>query len=104
MRLRCHLKYSIARNLTKSVSTDTFAVDLHLNLSLPPTSTCNASSGGLGNYESHQTPHNHPQQNIQHMSGGMSPANAQPVQLFPTCSINNNIGNVVSFSFKRFNE
>ncbi|XP_076037771.1 neurofibromin-like [Oratosquilla oratoria] len=48
VRSRCHLKYSVARNLTKSVSTDTFAVDLHLNLSLPHTTTNAQQQGGGG--------------------------------------------------------
>ncbi|CAL4124079.1 unnamed protein product, partial [Meganyctiphanes norvegica] len=42
VRSRCHLKYSVARNLSKSVSSDTFVVDLHLNLPLhtiAPTAT-----------------------------------------------------------------
>ncbi|KAK7086666.1 Neurofibromin 1 [Halocaridina rubra] len=44
VRSRCHLKYSVARNLSKSTSTDTFAVDLHLNLPM----TTSPQVSGLG--------------------------------------------------------
>lgn len=70
VRSRCHLKYSVARNLSKSASSDTFAVGLHLNL--PPSSVA-------GNP---QQPH----QQTQLSGGASSPSNhvPSPGSPFPT--------------------
>ncbi|XP_042235752.1 neurofibromin-like isoform X1 [Homarus americanus] len=73
VRSRCHLRYSVAHNLSKSASSDTFAVGLHLNL--PPTTT--QVSGMTSN----------PQSGPQQPSGGASsPSNhiPSPGSSFPT--------------------
>ncbi|XP_066962551.1 neurofibromin isoform X3 [Macrobrachium rosenbergii] len=66
VRSRCHLKYSVARSLSKSTSTDTFAVDLHLNL---PMTTSTQVSGIGGNLPSSTQPST---------GGASSPSNHLP--------------------------
>lgn len=72
VRSRCHLKYSVARSLSKSASTDTFAVDPHLNLPLT-----SSQVSGISNPQgvSHQ-----------HSGGASSPSNhiSSPGLSFPT--------------------
>ncbi|KAK3870094.1 hypothetical protein Pcinc_024645 [Petrolisthes cinctipes] len=73
VRSRCHLKYSVARNLSKSASSDTFAVGLHLNL---------PQSSVAGNQQQQ-----HQQHQQQQLSGGASsPSNhvPSPGSPFPT--------------------
>lgn len=82
VRSRCHLKYSVARNLSKSASSDTFAVGLHLNL--PPSTVA-------GNPQQPHQQHQQPQ-----LSGGASsPSNhvPSPGSPFPTMG---SFGSIVS--------
>lgn len=50
VRSRCHLKFG--RNLSKSTSSDTFPVDLHLNLTLTTTANCTNSQGHTSHFSS----------------------------------------------------
>ncbi|KAG0716107.1 Neurofibromin [Chionoecetes opilio] len=78
VRSRCHLKYSVARNLSKSASSDTFAVGLHLNLTGNPT-TGSGGVGGLGTVAPPPPPPAAPPHPTGGASGGASsPSNQVP--------------------------
>ncbi|KAA0197872.1 hypothetical protein HAZT_HAZT005334, partial [Hyalella azteca] len=93
VRSRCHLKFSLARNMSESSSSDTFPVDLHLNLN-PPLPAGGGSGSGVPAVPPNNTsrpplslPHSVTAQHCQHQypgaqAAGLSPLNHLPPSLF----------------------
>ncbi|XP_063853822.1 neurofibromin-like isoform X3 [Scylla paramamosain] len=85
VRSRCHLKYSVARNLSKSASSDTFAVSLHLNLT-GNTTSAGQVGGGMGGVAAPTAPQ---QTTGVGVTGASSPSNPvhSPGLSFPSGSL-----------------